>query len=150
VSDHTAGFFSGEADVMKIDCLMGTYGRHALACEALACFLQQSELSNATLLVYNQHPVPLRFNHPRVRVVNEAPPVGSLRHIRKRMLELSDPSADLIHWWEDDDLYLPWHLKDCLDHLARLHQLDAIFTIFGASDRDKRLILQGRGLRKRL
>ena len=34
--------------------------------------------------------------------------------------------------------------------LARLHQLDAIFTIFGASDRDKRLILQGRGLRKRL
>ena len=35
-------------------------------------------------------------------------------------------------------------------HLARLHQLDAIFTIFGASDRDKRLILQGRGLRKPL
>jgi hypothetical protein len=34
--------------------------------------------------------------------------------------------------------------------IARLHQLDAIFTIFGASDRDKRLILQGRGLRKRL
>lgn len=26
--------------------------------------------------------------------------------------------------------------------LARLHQLDAIFTIFGGSDRDKCLILQ--------
>ena len=77
------------ADVMKIDCLMGTYGRHALACEALACFLQQSELSNATLLVYNQHPVPLRVEHPKVRVVNEALPAVSLRHIRKRMLELS-------------------------------------------------------------
>jgi hypothetical protein len=34
--------------------------------------------------------------------------------------------------------------------LTRLHQLDTIFTIFGAFDRDKRLILQGRGLRKRL
>jgi len=34
--------------------------------------------------------------------------------------------------------------------LTRLHQLDAIFMIFGASDRDKRLILQGRGLRKPL
>jgi putative tryptophan/tyrosine transport system substrate-binding protein len=33
--------------------------------------------------------------------------------------------------------------------LARLHQLDAIFTIFGASDCNKRLILLGRGLRKR-
>ena len=32
----------------------------------------------------------------------------------------------------------------------RLHQLDAIFAIFGASDRDKRLILKSRGLRKRL
>jgi hypothetical protein len=118
VSDQAAGFFADEADIMKIDCLMGTYGRHALACEALACFLQQSELSNATLLVYNQHPVPLRVDHPKVRVVNEMLPAVSLRHIRKRMLELSDPSADLIHWWDDDDLYLPWHLKDCLDHVG--------------------------------
>jgi hypothetical protein len=37
-----------------------------------------------------------------------------------------------------------------LAKLAPLHQLDAIFTIFGASDSDKRLILQGRGLRKPL
>jgi glucose dehydrogenase len=39
---------------------------------------------------------------------------------------------------------------DTVANLSPLHQLDAIFTIFGASDRDKRLILQGRGLRKRL
>jgi hypothetical protein len=103
---------------MQIDCLMGTYGRYALVCEALACFLQQSALSQATLLIYNQHPVPLRFDHPRVRVVNETPPAGSLRYIRQRMHELADPAAELIHWWDDDDLYLPWHLQDCLDHIA--------------------------------
>jgi hypothetical protein len=34
--------------------------------------------------------------------------------------------------------------------LSWLHQLDAIFSIFGASDRDKRLILQSWGLLKRL
>jgi hypothetical protein len=34
--------------------------------------------------------------------------------------------------------------------LARLHQLNAIFAIFGASDRDKPLVLKGRGLRNRL
>jgi hypothetical protein len=99
---------------MKIDCLMGTYGRYGLACEALACFLQQTQISQATLLIYNQHPVPLHFDHPRVRVVNEVPPAVSLRYIRKRMVELVDASADLIHWWDDDDLYLPWHLDDCL------------------------------------
>ncbi len=103
---------------MKIDCLMGTYGRHALACEALACFLQQSAVSQATLLIYNQHPVPLRFDHPRVRIINETLPARSLRHIRWRMHELADPSAEFIHWWDDDDLYLPWHLEDCLRHIG--------------------------------
>lgn len=107
-----------EAAAMKIDCLMGTYGRHALVRESLACFLQQSALSQATLLIYNQHPVALRFDHPRVRVVNEPPPPGNLRHIRARMHELADPSADLLHWWDDDDLYLPWHLEDCLRHIG--------------------------------
>jgi hypothetical protein len=103
---------------MKIDCLMGTYGRNRLASEALACFLQQSAMEQATLLIYNQHPVPLKFDHPRIRIINEAPPAGSLRFIRRRMLDLADPSADLIHFWDDDDLYLPWHLEDCLRHIG--------------------------------
>jgi hypothetical protein len=103
---------------MKIDCLMGTFGRNSLASEALACFLTQSALSQATLLIYNQHPIPLRVDHPRVRVVNEIPPAGSLRYIRHRMHELADTNAELIHWWDDDDLYLPWHLEDCLEHIG--------------------------------
>ena len=48
--------------------------------------------------------------------------------------------------------------KDGKDHRAwsvvenrpRLHQLNAIFAILGASDRDKLLDLHGLGLRKRL
>lgn len=104
---------------MKIDCLMGTYGRHSLASEALACFLQQTALPQASLLIYNQHSVPLKFDHPQVRVINETPPLGSLRYIKKRMCELADPSAEFIHWWEDDDLYLPWHLEDCLSHIGQ-------------------------------
>jgi hypothetical protein len=103
---------------MKIDCLMGTYGRNLVASEALACFLQQSMTSEATLLIYNQYPVPLSCTCPRVRVVNETPPVTALRFIRQRMLELADASADLIHWWDDDDLYLPWHLQDCLENIG--------------------------------
>src|SRR5208283_1475270 len=39
---------------------------------------------------------------------------------------------------------------DNLSALTRLHQLNAIFAIFGASDRDKSLDLKGRGLRNRL
>jgi hypothetical protein len=104
---------------MKVDCLMGTYGRYGLVCEALACFLQQTRLGDATLLIHNQHPIPLRSDHPSVRIVNEKPPQGSLRHIRKRMLELADPRADFVHWIDDDDLYLPWHLEDCFDNIGQ-------------------------------
>jgi hypothetical protein len=103
----------------RIDCLMGTYGRYEVACEALACFLQQSAISNATLLIYNQHPKPLFFDHPCVRIVNEPGPGRSLRYIRQRMHELARPDAEFIHWWDDDDLYLPWHLQDCLDHIGQ-------------------------------
>ena len=103
---------------MRIDCLMGTCGRYSLAREAVACFLKQSVTIEATLLIYNQHPVPLNFEHPRVRVVNETRPAVPLRFIRQRMLELADPSADFIHWWDDDDLYLPWHLQDCVDNIG--------------------------------
>jgi hypothetical protein len=103
---------------MKVDCLMGTYGRYSLACESLACFLQQTALSDATLLIYNQHPVPLRFEHPRVRVVNEVRENVSLRQIKQRMLELADPAAEFIHFWDDDDLYLSWHLQDVLENIG--------------------------------
>jgi hypothetical protein len=34
------------------------------------------------------------------------------------MHELADPKAEFIHWWDDDDLYLPWHLEDCLKHIG--------------------------------
>jgi hypothetical protein len=97
---------------------MGTSGRYALACEALACFLAQTvhDTEHVELVILNQHPIPLHFEHPRVRVVNERPP-GSLRYIRQRMHELADPGAELIHWWDDDDLYLPWHLEDGLRHI---------------------------------
>ena len=36
-------------------------------------------------------------------------------------------------------------LDQLLQAIARLHQVDAIFAIFGAFDRDKRLILKSRG-----
>jgi hypothetical protein len=86
--------------------------------EALACFLQQTAIEDATLIIFNQHPAPLTFDHPRVRVVNEVMPVTSLRHIRQRMHELAGPDVEYFHWWDDDDLYLPWHLEDCLTNIG--------------------------------
>lgn len=102
----------------RVACLMGTYGRNSLATEALACFLQQTAIDDAMLLVYNQHPVPLTFDHPRVRIVNETPPPQRLRYIRRRMVELAGDDVEFYKYWDDDDLYLPWHLEDCLNGIG--------------------------------
>ena len=103
---------------MKIVCLMGTHGRYSLVCESLACFLAQSVGDEALLIIYNQHPRPLRFDHPRVQIVNDARPQPSLRAIRHAMHGLVPQSAEYIAWWDDDDLYLPWHLEMALHNIG--------------------------------
>jgi len=94
---------------MKISCLMGTYGRHAMASEALSCFLDQT-YDNKELIIINQHPVPLVFDHPQVKIYNvEASELPTLQAIRRKGLELA--TGDYIHFWDDDDLMLPNHLS---------------------------------------
>ena len=94
---------------MKISCLMGTYGRHSMASEALSCFLDQ-DYSNRELIIINQHPVPLIFNHPLVKIYNvDASSLTSLQAIRRKGMELA--TGDYIHFWDDDDLMLPNHLS---------------------------------------
>jgi FkbM family methyltransferase len=34
------------------------------------------------------------------------------------MLDLSDSSAELIQWWNETSLYLPWHLEQCLSNIG--------------------------------
>ncbi len=98
---------------------MGTYGRYTLLCESLACFLAQTALEDATLLIYNQHPIPLYFDHPRVRVVNmQNPPGTTFRDIRSKLVALAREDAEYLHFWDDDDLYLPWHLEDGLNNIG--------------------------------
>jgi FkbM family methyltransferase len=103
---------------MKIECLMLAHATNPLAGEVLTCFVQQSAITNASLFIYNPDPIEVRVDHPKVRVVNEFQPSRSLRCILKRMLDLSDDSADLIQWWNETSLYLPWHLEHCLSNIG--------------------------------
>lgn len=83
---------------------MATHGRYARLCEALTCFLWQT-YHDRELVILNNHPVPLHFDHPLVRIYNE-PKYPTLGHCRQRLLELA--GGNLIRTWDDDDLYLPW------------------------------------------
>lgn len=91
----------------KVCALMATYGRHGFVEEALSCFLDQT-YPNRELIILNNHPVHLIFDHPLVRIVNE-PCHPTLGHCRNRLLDLAD--GEFVQTWDDDDLYLPWCLN---------------------------------------
>ena len=92
---------------------MGTYGNYEVACEALTCFLHQ-DYANKELIIVNHHEVPLHFPHPQVTILNLKPEdVPTLRHVK--MVGIQKSNGKYIHFWDNDDLYLPWHLTDCME-----------------------------------
>tara|TARA_R110000824_G_scaffold219490_3_gene406433 strand:+ start:906 stop:2057 length:1152 start_codon:yes stop_codon:yes gene_type:complete len=91
---------------------MGTYGNYDVACEALSCFIHQ-DYHNKELIIVNHHEVPLHFKHPQVTIINLKPEeVPTLRHVK--MVGMQKSNGKYIHFWDNDDLYLPWHLTDCM------------------------------------
>ncbi len=105
-----------------VTCLCPTYGRFARLREALACFLAQ-DYPNKHLLILNDAPVPIRVEEgtgplgrsgscPPMPVTIQNVPDGhcpNLGHKRQALLELAE--TPLVAHWDDDDLYLPWHLS---------------------------------------
>lgn len=97
---------------------MATYGRFTFLREAVSCFLAQTALQNAVLIVYNQHPVPILFHHPNVRVINEPGTAMSMRQLRHRMVACVEDGIELVQFWDDDDHYLPWHIETAIDSIG--------------------------------
>ncbi len=104
----------------SITCICPTYGRFHRLQDALACFILQDYQGDRTLLISNDSPVPLQLTDasifhisPQACIVirNESPwpTVG----IKKQAL-LDSVRAEFIGHWEDDDLYMPWHLSSSI------------------------------------
>lgn len=99
-----------------VSCLMATHGRHSLVSRALGMFLAQDYPARAReLVILNNHPEPLEFEHPQVRIFNE-PGHPTLGHCRQRLLKLA--AGDLVRTWDDDDWYLPNSISQGVAHLG--------------------------------
>ena len=66
-------------------------------------------------MILNNHPTPLEFNHPLVRIYNE-PGYPTQGHCRNRLLELAN--GEFHRTWDDDDLYLPWTISQGVAHIG--------------------------------
>jgi len=99
---------------MKINCIL----RHMVATGSravrLATFLWQTAGRNAEMVVYQPARSAAAFRPSQGARRQRATPAGGMREIENRAFELASDDADLVHKWDDDDLYLPWFLEDGL------------------------------------
>lgn len=98
-----------------VSCLMATHGRVRWVQDALSCFLMQ-DYPTRELIILNNHPTPLVFSHPLVTIRNETGHL-TLGHCRKKLVELA--RGDFVRTWDDDDLYLPWSIRQGVEQLEQ-------------------------------
>jgi glycosyl transferase family 2 len=97
-----------------VSCLCPTYGRWSRLCESLACFLMQ-DCSLAELVILNSHKVPIVFEHDRVRVLNR-PQETDLGDLCGQLVQ--EARGEYVTAWTDDDLFLPWMVSQCVEHIG--------------------------------
>jgi len=98
--------------------LCPTYGRFERLRDAVACFLLQDYPGQKSLIILNDAPVYIVPGGAPdcVRVINHPERFPTLGHKRQALLEAAD--TPLVAHWDDDDLYLPWHLTMCVSALT--------------------------------
>ena len=105
-----------------ITCLCPTYGRFERLRDAVACFLLQDYPGLTHLLVLNDAFDPicllpggltaLLWADIEVRILNSKDRYANLGAKRQALLEAAQTPT--VAHWDDDDLYLPWHLTDAV------------------------------------
>jgi hypothetical protein len=97
-------------DQPLVTCLQLSYGRPHLSVEAVESFLLQS-YPNKKLIIVNTHKSPVWFENDfkNIEVYNVSP-FPYLSDVYRFGLSLIQSPYFCI--WDDDDIFLPWHIAD--------------------------------------
>lgn len=94
-----------------ISCKMITNGRVEFLEESLHSFLLQDYSGEKELVIVNDYPLQkLVFDHPDVRIYNLDETFTTIGEKENFATELC--KGDVICQWDDDDIAMPWHLKN--------------------------------------
>jgi glycosyltransferase involved in cell wall biosynthesis len=97
----------------SVACICMTYGRTACLEEAIQFFLAQDYEGPKELVVVNDlAEQELVFEHPEVRVYNHRTRFENLG--KKRDYAIRRSRGEVILTWDDDDGYLPSHIRACV------------------------------------
>ncbi len=104
------------SDYPPISCFTSTYGRTWCLEESIECFLRQDYPGIKQMVILNDFAEQeLIFQHPEVVVINlreQIKPLG-----RKFASNVNMCSHAVLAVWEDDDYFLPWHLRMAVDRM---------------------------------
>lgn len=100
---------------MKIAAICCTYKRPTLLAEAIECFIRQdypAELRELIVLDDAGQYDPAACDHlPGVKLVTTRHRFRTLGEKRNACAALASPDVEAYAVWDDDDIYLPWHLE---------------------------------------
>ncbi len=102
-----------------ITSLCATYGRFTLLQDVVTCFLNQ-DYPRKRLLILNDAETPLTVADEFkgiIEIKNVPKMFSNLGEKRQALLEMAQ--TELVAQWDDDDLYLPWHLSRSVAALLR-------------------------------
>lgn len=117
---------------MKIACLCPTYKRPRELANAIECFLRQDYPAEQRELIvlddagqYTQDAISV----PGVKFVTTPHRFRTLGEKRNAAAGLASPEATIYCVWDDDDVYLPWHISAAVTALERSGADYAIPTV---------------------
>jgi len=105
---------------------MCTYGRFESVRQS-STFWKYQDYDNKELIIFNTATEPIELDESMyaendIRVINQrvetatGKPYTSLGKIREDSLEYA--TGDLYSCWDDDDMFLPWHMSQCVDRMV--------------------------------
>lgn len=101
-----------------ISCKCITYGRVETLEESVESFLKQDyPADKCELIIVNDYPYQkLIFDHPQVKIVNLPQTYTIIGDKENYATELCQ--GDIVCQWDDDDLAMPWHLKNVAKYMT--------------------------------
>ena len=113
---------------------MNTYGRFKYVEESIMMFLLQDYKEPTELIIYNtdvEYPLVLNDDlkwvsdcgPARIRVINNNTdlltglPYDNVGAIRRDSITYA--TGEYMIWWDDDDQFMPWNIRQCVDGLLR-------------------------------
>lgn len=130
--DHLVDYVAiptiAKPEYSKVSCVMTTYRRFKCVERSIGMFLAQDYLGEKELIILNTDPdYPLELGHSlkheNIKVINQhidsqtGLPYTNVGAIRRDALSFA--TGDTYICWDDDDIFLPWNIRQCYDAKTR-------------------------------